>query len=136
MTSRFIPPTFALPIILILTGPAPATEDAPVISGILDRIGALPTDMIKAKKADGEIVEGLFLAALLWLPTDKEKETAIKHLAGRMNREEMVLDLAWALINTKEFSKLHGLDKDVAESLRIINSASEKWGKGKGQEKR
>ena len=135
MTSRFLPSTFAIQIMLVLAAPAPATEETPAIAGILGRIGALPAEMIKAKKTDNEIVEGLFLAALLRLPTDKEKETALKHLSGKRSREEMALDLAWALINTKEFLKLHDLDKNIAESMRIINTLSDKWGKEKGKVK-
>jgi hypothetical protein len=134
MTSRFLPPTFALSIVLILTAPAGAAEDTPVFSRILDRIGALPSEMIKAKKTDSEIVDGLFLAALLRLPTDKEKEFALKQLVGKTTREEKFLDLAWALINTNEFGKLHDLDKNVVESLRIMNALAEKWGKGKDKE--
>jgi hypothetical protein len=114
--------------------PAPA-EDPQLPTAILDRIGRLPGDLIKAKKTDAEITDALFLAALTRLPTEDEKEKAVKHLAGARDRKTACVDLAWALVNTKEFMKLHGLDKDITAAIRLLNTATADWGKEEKKEK-
>jgi hypothetical protein len=101
----------------------------------VERFGALPDELIKAKKTDGETVEALYLATLARLPTDEQKEMAVKHLAAAKDRRLASLDLTWALINTKEFLKLHGMDQNLAESLMFLNTITEKWEKVKGKKK-
>ena len=51
----------------------------------------------------------------------------MKFLAESKDREEAARDVAWALVNTKEFVKLQGLDKDVAVALQRLNALVEKW---------
>ena len=122
LTATVLVAAFAFPV---------AAEDAPALAEHLERIGRLPAELVKAKKTDREIVDSLFLATLVRLPTDKEKDTSIAHFAGAKHREEATRDLAWALVNTNDFLKLHGMDKDIAASLRLLNTLTEKWGKDK-----
>lgn len=126
--TRLHSPTLALLFVAGFAAPA-AADDPPGFAERMVRIGRLPAELVKAKKTDAEIVDGLFLAAVARLPTDKEKETAAKHLAGAKNREESARDIAWAVVNTKEFLKLQGLDTDAAAAVRLLNKHTEKWGK-------
>jgi hypothetical protein len=130
VTRQLLTSTVTILLVVALGVPV-AAEDAP--PSLVERINRLPTDLIKAKKSDGEIVEALFLATLVRLPTEKEKDTVTKHLANGKDREETARDLAWALVNTKEFLKLHEMDKDVTASLRVLNALAEKWGKDKAK---
>lgn len=127
---------FALAMLCVLTFAVPASAEEPQLPvAVLDRIGRLPGDLVKAKKTDAEIADALFLAALTRLPTDDEKNNATKHLAKAKDRKTAGVDLAWALVNTKEFLKLHGLEKNLAESLKLLNKATEEWGKEEKKEK-
>lgn len=108
----------------------PASADEPQLpTAVLDRIGKLPGDLVKAKKTDGEIVDAMFLAAFARLPTEQEKETGTAHLTKAKDRKTAAVDLAWALVNTKEFLKLHGLDKDTTAALQLLNKLTKEWGK-------
>jgi hypothetical protein len=95
----------------------------------VQRIGRLPAELVKAKKTDAEIVDALFLATMSRLPKESEKETALKHMTAGKDRGQAALDLAWALVVNKEFLKLHGLDKDVAESLKLLKLLVDEWEK-------
>lgn len=56
------------------------------------------------KKADAEIVEELYLNALARLPTEDEKQVAVKYLGeDPKTHSEAVHDLVWVVLNTKEF---------------------------------
>jgi hypothetical protein len=131
MTRHLLTSTVALLLVLGLAAPGPAHDP----SGLIERFGGLPAELLKAKKTDGEIVEALYLATLARLPTAEQKELAAKHLAAAKDRQRACLDLAWALVNTKEFLKLHGMDQNLAESLMLLNKITEKWEKGKENEK-
>jgi hypothetical protein len=125
MTRHLLTATVALLFVVALAAPGKASDP----SGLIERLGGLPAELIKAKKTDNEIVDALFLATLARLPSDQQRETAAKHLAEAKHRESAARDLAWALVNTKEFLKLHGLDKDVAASLKLLNEITAKGGK-------
>lgn len=129
MTIRWLAMIAALSCTLAFATRTQAAEPIP-LEGILERIGALPADMIEAKKTDGEIVDGLYLASLMRLPSEKERQMTLKHLTGKVKRGEAALDLAWALVNCKEFAKLHGL-VDNEESIKLLNKLTGKWGKEK-----
>jgi hypothetical protein len=105
--------------------PPPPRDLAPLMA----RLGKLPGELAKAKKVDADVAEGLFLGVLGRLPEEKEKETALKFLAGAGDREAKARDLAWAMVNTKEFLKLHGLDADPAGAVKMLNKLVERWGK-------
>lgn len=118
----------ALVVTLVAAAPAAADNPRPELA---DRIAKLPDELLKAKKADAELVDGLFLAVFVRLPSDKEREVATKHLAGAKSRERGVQDLVWAAVNTKEFLKLHGLDGDLHGALQFTNGISAAWEKAR-----
>ena len=68
-----------------------------------NRLGQLP----KAKKADGEILEELFLACLGRPPGAAEAEAFAAHRRREPNRQAAFQDTLWALINTREFILNH-----------------------------
>ena len=108
-----------------LAAPASAQNPEP----LLKRVGALPGELVKAGRTDAEIVDALYFITLGRLPMEKEKEAAVKYLSGAKKRDEAGRDLAWALVNTKEFLKVHSLDSDPAAALKIINTFIAEWGK-------
>ena len=133
---RVLTPTLAVLFVLALTAPTVAADDPPGLAERMERIGKLPAELVKAKKTDAEITDALFFATVARLPTDKEKEFAAKHLSAAKDREEAARDLAWALVNTKEFIKLQGFEnKDVAVALQRLNVLVEKWGKEEKEKK-
>lgn len=64
-----------------------------------NRLGKL----IDAGKANGEIVEELYLSALCRPPSDKERQTLLMRLERAEKRREALEDFVWALVNSKEF---------------------------------
>ena len=127
--------TAAILCALAFAGPAPAEEPRYPVP-VIERLGKLPFELTKAKKTDAEIVDAIFLAALVRLPTDAEREKGVEHLAAKQakdkekGRAEAIQNLAWALINTKEFMKLHGIDKDLKATLAWYNdNVNALWGK-------
>jgi hypothetical protein len=63
--------------------------------------------MLKENKADAEIVEELYLLTLSRPATEAAKAAVRKELADGGSREEVLRDLFWALLNSKEFSFNH-----------------------------
>ncbi|MFM7541578.1 MAG: DUF1549 and DUF1553 domain-containing protein [Planctomycetota bacterium] len=61
--------------------------------------------MIKAGMDDSAMVEELFLAARCRLPSPKEKQRAMAHLAGaeKAEKAKALEDIVWALLNTRDF---------------------------------
>jgi hypothetical protein len=102
---------------------------------ITARLGVLAADLVKAKKSDAEIVDLLFTATLLRLPTEAERAKGTNHLQKAKDRATGSRDLAWSLLNTREFIKLHGLDRNLAASLHALNVLSQEWDARPGQEK-
>jgi hypothetical protein len=130
--TRLLAPTVAVLFACALAAPV-AAEEPPGLAERVERIGKLPAELVKAKKSNGDIVEALFLAAYSRLPTEKELETGVKHLAAAANtdkaRAAAARDLAWAVVNTKEFLKLSGFDNDLATALKFLNNLTDKWEK-------
>ncbi len=55
-------------------------------------------------RADGAVVEEIYLSALSRLPSASEKQVALAHMARHTAaRAEAIQDLVWAIINTREF---------------------------------
>ena len=119
-------------VVFALAAPASAENPEP----LLKRVGALPTELVKAGRTDAEIVDALYFITHGRLATEKEKDTSVKYLAAAKKRDDAGRDLAWALVNSKEFLKLHSLDADPAAALKIINKFVEDWGKEKKEEKK
>jgi hypothetical protein len=63
--------------------------------------------LAKTKLTSAEVVDELFLAALARYPKADEKEDAVKHLDEAKNRQEAIIDVLWALVNTREFILNH-----------------------------
>jgi len=63
--------------------------------------------LLQAKKTDDEICEELYLATLSRFPTNSEHEKVVKYLQGKKDRNAAWTDVAWALINTREFLLNH-----------------------------
>lgn len=63
--------------------------------------------LAKSGKPNEEVLEELFLRALARRPTPKEQSDLLKVLAQTDKREEVLQDVLWALINTKEFMFNH-----------------------------
>ncbi len=68
------------------------------------RIAILARDI----KNDSEVVDEMFLAILSRLPTAAERDRITSHLAKNSTRRQQAMeDVAWALLNTKEFLFIH-----------------------------
>jgi hypothetical protein len=63
--------------------------------------------LMDAKASDDAILDELTLAALCRFPTDRERAAASAHLAKSNDRRKAWEDLAWALLNSKEFLLRH-----------------------------
>lgn len=59
--------------------------------------------LLGSGKPDREVVTELFLAALARRPTAKELSGALRALNGSGARKEVLADLFWALLNSREF---------------------------------
>ena len=64
-----------------------------------NRIGSL----LATTRPDAEIISELYVAALSREPSAAELEGAKKHLASKKDRRGALEDIAWALLNAKEF---------------------------------
>ena len=64
-----------------------------------NRIGAL----LATTRPDAEIISELYLAALSREPSAAELDGAKRHLASNKDRRGALEDIAWALLNAKEF---------------------------------
>lgn len=62
---------------------------------------------VKANRADSEIADELYLAALARYPTDEERAAVQETLAATASREEAWQDILWALLNCSEFAFGH-----------------------------
>jgi hypothetical protein len=62
--------------------------------------------LLKSRASDDEIIEELFLASLSRLPSDKERGSLHRALTGA-DREEVLRDIFWAILNSKDFSFNH-----------------------------
>jgi hypothetical protein len=95
----------------------------------IKKLGRLPAELTKSKKSDAEIVNALFRASLNRAPGDSERAALTKYLASAKDRTQKSRDILWALVNSNEFLKLHNLDGNIPETLRLINELSEDFDK-------
>jgi hypothetical protein len=79
----------------------------PTINSMLSHANNRLTQLLKSGKSDGEMVEELYWAALSRAPHASETERAVsllEHARSNQKERRLVLeDLAWALLNCKEF---------------------------------
>jgi len=75
----------------------------PVINELLTRKDNLLGSLLATTRPDAEIVTELYLSVLTREPSAAELERATAHLASGKDRRGAFEDLAWALLNAKEF---------------------------------
>jgi flagellar biosynthesis GTPase FlhF len=63
--------------------------------------------LVREGKRAGDIIDELFLATLTRFPSAAEKEAALEHVKGRRDPGTGMVDVVWALINTREFVLNH-----------------------------
>ena len=63
--------------------------------------------LIRGGKADREVVEELYLAALCRTPSETESTKALAYLAAHPGRDQAFEDVLWAILNSKEFIFQH-----------------------------
>jgi hypothetical protein len=77
-------------------------------SRVLDKIkGGRLARLIEQKATDDQIVNEFYLALLSREPDADEREFAVKHVAGSIDRVEGLADIVWALVNSREFTTNH-----------------------------
>jgi len=70
--------------------------------------GAKLKQLLKQVRSPEQRVEELYLHILSRFPTDEEKETISDYFrSSGLNADEVATDLAWSLINSKEFMLRH-----------------------------
>jgi hypothetical protein len=75
----------------------------PEIAGLLADPENRLTQLIKSGKTDDEVVAELYWAALTRPPTDEERSAMVNHVHEAKDRRKGLEDVAWALLNAKEF---------------------------------
>jgi hypothetical protein len=59
-------------------------------------------------KSDGDIIDDIYLSSISRFPTAEEKKRLVEYLAAKKSaRAQAVQDVAWALLNAKEFEFQH-----------------------------
>jgi RNA polymerase sigma factor (sigma-70 family) len=65
--------------------------------------GKLIDQLVKDGKTDDQAVEWLFVASMGRFPEEGERKLLMAHLAAKKDRHEAMLDVVWAIINSKEY---------------------------------
>ncbi|MFN0051106.1 MAG: DUF1549 and DUF1553 domain-containing protein [Planctomycetales bacterium] len=63
--------------------------------------------LVAEQNSNGEIIDELYLATVSRLPDDDEREFGLQHVATNDDRTVGLADIAWALINSREFTTNH-----------------------------
>jgi hypothetical protein len=79
----------------LISGP----ELSHLLTDAHNRIGRL----LEADKSDEQIIEELYWASLTRSPTESERVTMLEHVNNAKDRRKGLEDVAWALLNAKEF---------------------------------
>lgn len=95
---------------------------------LADRLSALPAQLGKSKSTDPQVARTLYGEALKRVPTDKEIELIAAHLLKAKDREAAIRDVLWAIVNSKEFMKVH--DCTIAEAMKISEKVTNPKAKG------
>lgn len=77
---------------------------------LANRIGKLSAQLAASKKMDADVVDSLFVGVLMRLPTDAEREPTTKFFGRAADRKTAIVDVLFALVNSKEFIQIAGLD--------------------------
>jgi hypothetical protein len=75
----------------------------PAVTELLTRKDNRLDQLLASGKTDAQIVEELFWTALTRAPSKRENEKFTALLAASKNRRDTLEDLAWSLVNSKEF---------------------------------
>ena len=67
------------------------------------RNGGVVRKLLKELKDPGAVIESLYLRCLSRAPTDTEKTKLLESLEGESPPEEVLEDIFWAILNSKEF---------------------------------
>jgi hypothetical protein len=81
--------------------------NAPEIEAKLSHAAGSVARLEKKHTADADLIEALYLTFFSRLPLPKEKAAGLAHLKAAKSRRQGAEDLAWALLNTVEFSFNH-----------------------------
>lgn len=76
---------------------------SPQITHLVQRGDNVLNPLMKSPAGTGKIVEELYWRALTRLPTAMEKEKLVAFIDGASNKRAAMEDIAWSLINAKEF---------------------------------
>jgi hypothetical protein len=79
----------------LISGP----EMSQLIAAPENRIGQL----IKSAKSDEQIIDELYWSALTRAPTKSESASLVEHVKNETDRRKALEDVAWAILNAKEF---------------------------------
>jgi hypothetical protein len=81
--------------------------NGPTVHGKLRAENNRLARLIAAGKTDDEIITELYLAAVCRLPVAEELAASKEHIARSMDRRQALEDVAWAVLNSKEFLFQH-----------------------------
>jgi len=73
------------------------------LNGLLTQKGNLLDQLLESEKPEREVVETLYWTLLTREPSDEELSATEDYLASAEDRRAALEDLAWALLNAKEF---------------------------------
>jgi hypothetical protein len=88
----------------------PAPQSRPP-SFTLDRFTFLLEELLSSKRSDEQIVEALYLAALVRSPSEREAKASIDYVANAKDRQAAYLELLKALTTSPEFETLHEINR-------------------------
>lgn len=81
--------------------------NGPTVHNKLRSETGLVHQMISGGKSDAEIISTLYLTALSRDASDQEQQISAAHVAANDDRTRALEDIAWAIINSKEFLFQH-----------------------------
>jgi hypothetical protein len=84
-------------------GQAFALLSGPTIHRMLSDRGNKLATLLAANESPGEIVDELYWSALSRGPSDDERAALVEHMEGSDNWRSAVEDIAWGVVNSKEF---------------------------------
>lgn len=81
--------------------------NGPTVHGKLRDDKGRIAQLMSENKPNEEIIEQIYLTALARRPAEAETKVALQHLANTADRRQALEDIAWAVLNSKEFLFQH-----------------------------